>query len=440
MISKVIKEKEYIMEINKITLSGFRNLNKVVLNLEDLIALISTNNYGKSNVLSGIKFGIDFINANETQKHRMMKWIKGIPLNKELDKENYSFEMEIETMVNGNKYIMQYGYEFKWFKNDNSGQKVIKEYLKIKQEEDKRFTLYLSRIDDNAVYKSSETGRCSTKLKIGNDELLINKLKAFDNLFYIEIINRINSIKFYIERHLDASNLYKQDLLVKGSLDELDFENTSNIPRMMFNLKNEYPDKFELLTNCFMQLFPEIKEIHIEELKLKNSTKEISEDVPFRIPNEIYRIMVLNKNLNQAVDFNNMSDGAKRIFLQLAIIIIAEIQGYAFVAIEEPENSIHPLLFQSYLRIISQFKGKCKIIITSHSPYLLKYIQTYNIYVGLPNQKGIAEFYSIKKKNERAIEKIANQYNISIGDYLFELINGTEDDIEELKELLEVKE
>ena len=162
------------------------------------------------------------------------------------------------------------------------------------------------------------------------------------------------------------------------------------------------------------------------------------EDIPFKISNELYRIMVFDKNLNQPINFDSMSDGAKRIFLQLATIIIAEIQGYAFVAIEEPENSIHPMLFQSYLRIISQFKGDCKIIITSHSPYLLRYLKTDNIYVGIPSNNGVASFSHIKKSCEKQLEKISNQFDTSIGDYIFELLNGTDEDIEDLKEVLEV--
>lgn len=438
MIDNLIKEKEYMMKINNIVLSGFRNLKKSIFELDDLIALISTNNYGKSNALSGIKFGIDFISINEKGKDVMMKWMKGIPLNKELALENYQIEFEIVTDIEEETYIIQYGYEFKWFRNDGTGQKIIGEYLKLKKEEDKRFSLYINRDENGAFYKSSDTGRCSTKININTNELVINKLRAFDNLFYIEIINRLNSIKFHIERHLDASQSYEEDPFIRVDTEELDLENTGNIPRMIYNLKKEHTNKYQLLIDSFMQLFPEIKDVHVEELEFKYNKKVFPEDIPFRISNELYRIMVFDKNLNQPINFDSMSDGAKRIFLQLATIIIAEIQGYAFVAIEEPENSIHPMLFQSYLRIISQFKGDCKIIITSHSPYLLRYLNTDNIYVGIPSNNGIASFSHIKKSSKRQLEKISNQFNTSIGDYIFELLNGTEEDIEDLKELLEV--
>lgn len=428
------------MKINKIVLSGFRNLKRNTFMLEDLIALISTNSYGKSNALTGIRFGIDFINAHEKIKDIMMRWKKGIPLNKQLALENYSIEFEMMTEIGKDQYVIQYGYEFKWFRNDGNGRKIVGEHLKLKKQEDKRFSAYITRNEKEAFFKSSDTGRCSTKINIKDNELIINKLKAFDDLFYIEIINRLNSIKFHIERHLDASKFYEEDPIIRNNIEELNLENTTNMPRMIYNLKKDYFNKFELLINSFMQLFPNIKDVHVEELEFKYDKKRFSEEVPFRISNEMYRIMVFDKNLNQPINFGSMSDGVKRIFLQLATIIIAEIQGYAFVAIEEPENSIHPMLFQSYLRIISQFKGDCKIIITSHSPYILRYLNVDSIYVGIPNDRGMAEFSHIKKSCEKQLEKIANQYNMSIGDYIFELLNGTEEDIQELKELLEKKD
>ena len=142
MIEDPIKEREYIMKINSITLSGFRNLKESSFKLEELIALIATNNYGKSNILTGIKFGIDFIKGDEKLKDTMMKWVKGIPLNKELATQNYKIEFEMSTDINEKKYIIQYGYELKWYRNDRTGQKIVAEHLKIKKEEDKRFSLY----------------------------------------------------------------------------------------------------------------------------------------------------------------------------------------------------------------------------------------------------------------------------------------------------------
>ena len=94
-----IRKREYIMNINQITVSGFRNVKKCTLNFDELISLVSTNNYGKSNSLGGIDFGIDFIKASEIGKKNMMAWVKGIPLNKELASENYKINLELSTEI-----------------------------------------------------------------------------------------------------------------------------------------------------------------------------------------------------------------------------------------------------------------------------------------------------------------------------------------------------
>lgn len=425
------------MDINQIVVSGFRNVKKCALKFDELISLVSTNNYGKSNGLSAINFGIEFLNETENGKKRMMEWGKGIPLNRELASNNYKFELELSTEIKQDIYNIKYGYEFKWYRNDGTGSKIVKEYLKFRKNEDKKYSTYIERDENKSYYKSSDSGRCSSKININSTELILNKLKAFDDLYYIELINELNELKIHIERHLDASDSYHIDPFVRKDIDVFDLDNSNNIPRLIYYLKEQREDKYNLLVNSFKLLFPEITQVQVKELKFSYSKKEFPEEIPFRVANAIYRIMVVDKNLNQPINFDCMSDGAKRIFLQLATIIISEMQGYSIIAIEEPENSIHPSLFQSYLRIIEQFRGKCKIIITSHSPYLLKYLKSSNIYIGVPNDSGIAMFSTIKKSKIKLLEEIAKKYGISIGDYIFELLNGTDDDKLELRELLE---
>ena len=93
-----------------------------------------------------------------------------------------------------------------------------------------------------------------------------------------------------------------------------------------------------------------------------------------------------------------MSDGAKRVFMILARIILANEGNVSLIAIEEPENSVHPSLFQAYIQIISQLLDNCKIIITSHSPYVVSYLEPSWIHVGVNRQPGIAEFFTFKKR------------------------------------------
>ena len=132
-----------------------------------------------------------------------------------------------------------------------------------------------------------------------------------------------------------------------------------------------------------------------------------------------------------------MSDGAKRVFLLLLCLLLADINGLSLIAIEEAENSIHPSLLQSYLRVISQFLGECIVIITSHSPYIIQYLELSNIYIGLPNPKGMAKFFKVRQSMQKALINEASNVDISVGDYIFDLLSGSENDIAELDRFLE---
>ena len=79
------------------------------------------------------------------------------------------------------------------------------------------------------------------------------------------------------------------------------------------------------------------------------------DDVPFVVSDSVYLLFVRDKNLCRLIDFEAMSDGAKRVFMILTKIIMASLEerNISLIAIEEPENSIHPSLFRTYLQIIA---------------------------------------------------------------------------------------
>lgn len=292
---------------------------------------------------------------------------------------------------------------------------------------------------DQAYYCSTETGRCNSKVKIEDNDLIVNKLKAFDSLYYNEIIKRINGLRVYIDRHLDATDSYSPDPIVQKNVDALEMEGI-NLPREIFSLKKKYPQKYDLLMNAFMQLFPQIKEIDVEEVSVNTKLKkELLDDLPFKLSKEVYILYVNDCNLNQPINFEDMSDGAKRVFLLLTNIIIADLNNLSLIAVEEPENSIHPSLLQNYLRVVTQLLGETRIIITSHSPYIIQYLEPHNIYVGMPGKYGVAQFKRIRTSAQKALINDASNSEMSTGDYLFELLSGTEEDIQTIEQYLETE-
>lgn len=408
------------MKIQAVLIDGFKNLSNVKIKLDNITALVALNNFGKSNVLSGIDFGLGFIKATEEEKKDMMANSDFIPENINAIGRNYKFEMEALTVMNKIEYRMLFAYEFVWEFSDRSEPHIVSEVLKIKREgKGNKYQQLINRNSHNAVYKSSETGRCSSKINVEPTEFVLNKLRAYDELFYATIIKKFHTIRFYMENNLDAKKFYKPDPIIRKGLEGINID-ASNLPRVIYQLKESYPDKFELLKDIYMNLFPNVKDIIVKQYSF--SGKELPEDVPFVMANSIYVLYVADKNILSPVPFEVMSDGAKRVFMILTKIILANVANIALIAIEEPENCVHPSLFRDFIQVICQLLDDCKVIITSHSPYIISYLEPSWIHVGINKQPGIATFFAFKKSGEKLLQKDAAEFKMSTGDYLFSMM------------------
>ena len=413
-----------------VVIDGFKNLSNVKIRFDNITALVALNNFGKSNVLSAIDFGIAFIKAGLEEKQSMMANSNLIPLNKLMLGRNYKYEMEVSTEIQSQEFIVKYGFEFNWRDSAQKEPQIVAEYLKVKENDNgKKFTQLINRLGSRAFYKSSETGRCSSRINVEPAELVVNKLRAFDGIYYYEIIKKLNNMKIYMEDNLDPRSFYLPDPIIRKGL-ESEMINADNLPRIIFFLKTQYSSKFELLKEVFLQLFPYIEDVIVEQFSLNGTVgDQIPDDAPFAFSKYIYVLLVKDCNLSNTINFEYMSDGAKRVFMILTKIIVSGISNVSLIAIEEPENSVHPGLFQAYIRIINQLLDDCKVIITSHSPYIVSYLDPAWIHVGLQKNPGVAEFYSFKKSGQKQLQSDAAQFNMGMGDYLFSLLSDSDDSL-----------
>lgn len=431
MVLNMIKKKGHVtMKIQAVLIDGFKNLSHVKITFDNITALVALNNFGKSNVLSGIDFGLSFIKASMDDKLEMMANSNLIPINQSMQGRNYKFEVEVLTEDAGQEYRVQYGYEFSWQYDEEDEPEIVQEYLKMKlDEKGQKYTQLITRTKDSALYKSSETGRCSSNIKVEPSELVINKLRAYDELYYAEIIKKLNGMRMYMENNLDVKSFYQPDPIIRKGF-ENEMINADNLPRIIFNLKKQNPDKFELLKDVYFQLFPDIENVIVKNYKINAvENDQLPDDVPFILTNSIYVLFVKDKNLANPVNFSMMSDGAKRVFMILTKIIVSSVSNISLIAIEEPENSVHPGLFQAYMQIISQLLDDCKVIITSHSPYIISYLEPAWVHVGVNRRPGVAEFFAFKKSGQKQLESDAAGFHMSTGDYLFSMLTDPENNI-----------
>lgn len=443
------------MLVEKIRIDGFRNIDNTEIKFNNSItALVGLNNYGKSNILNGISFALNFIRADSNLKQALMSDEISLPINKKTAYRDFYFEIEFSDTINDKKIYTNYEYSFEWIKNKGKGSVIKKECLKIRDSNSKKYTTYIRRTMDACSYKSSETGRCDSKLRIANNELALNKLKHYDNLFYYNLVESIHNIKIELNNFYDPIYAFNNIpfFQIRG-INQLDLNRDfgNNIGEVLYSIKENYKEKYELLINSFMSLIDNIEYIEPICTDLKNDpifpkifnenliTKESNNnnDVPFIIPEKYYTVIVKETYNNQQTTFQNVSNGTKRMFLLLTSAIVADIKKIPLIAFEELENSIHPYLFQKLIILLSEIVTNCRVLFTSHSPYLIQYFDLDNIYIGVPSIDRTAVFKKVKKQLYNKVLKNSQNEGISTGDYLFNLLVDSYSDNSELCSYLE---
>ncbi|RDC54340.1 ATP-binding protein [Pedobacter chinensis] len=427
------------MLIKRIEVGGFANLDRFQLELSKFNALVALNNYGKSNAIFALDFAIDFIKANTAKKDNMMAYMPYIPTNIHNDKLPYHFEIEFETGLKKDIQTVLYAFSFDWIKNKKKDGKIIRsESLKVKSAKEAKFKTYILREFEKATYLPSPSGRCDRTVKIKSDELVINKLLNFDDLFYLSILAEINEISI-----LNVNTLEHPDKLFRRiAQDVVKTEYSVKVPEefdvafFIYSLEKLKSPFYNIFRDAVMTLLPCLEDFEPVEIDMKAISSRKKVNVPLEFPEKIYDIQVKERNCNQYTAIDRLSSGSQKLFYVLAMAIAAEINKVPLITFEELENSIHPGLLQKLLQILSGILENTKIMITSHSPYLLQYLDAEQISIGMPNKKGLATFRKIKKSKLKKITDIAQQEGMSFGDFIFDqMIDSAMGESEVLNEL-----
>lgn len=427
----IIKYMIEMVSLNKIKVQGFANIDSVVLDLQQITALLAPNNYGKSNVLNAIIYGFLFMRQLPEIRKKMMGFEPYISVNKYLAGKPYSFEIEGSI---GENVSFQYGYSFVWKryrKNEDgivdAGGYIDKEFLKIKTQngEKQKFTTLVHRdTPKSAKYMPSQTGRCDKDLIIDDNELVLNKLSNYDDLFYNQYIQTIKNVRIIDAEYLsDPEEFFALKMVVQDEKHK--YLSGGQIASYLYNLKKEDPDTYALLLSAITILIPAIESI--EPIVIMANKLKVDDDAPYEYPDQ-HELVVKEKYNNQQTRFQYLSTGSMKLLYLLTTIIRASREGVQLLLVEELENSIHPSLLHALLDVVKSFLGNTKLLFTSHSPNLLKYMTAPQIYVGLPSNMGEADFRTIKSSKVKSVLQIASAGEMAFGEYLFELLQDAEND------------
>ncbi len=443
------------MKLLSITVGGFKNLNTTKIKLNGITALISPNNYGKSNFLEAIDFGIAFFHASRKVRKNMMSWIKGIPLCSKLENSEYEFIIEFEDEKLEQYKFVRYGFTFRWHRDDNTGCCITNEWIDARENTSVRYTSYLKR--NEKKYRKGKSTSAYRNIDLDELQLAIDVLDTVEDIEFSSVIKAIQNVSFRICSSLDLRDCYQPSPVEYISDDEdcIKFDD-SDVPKALCYLQNNDPERYQLFKDALFTLFPEFTNVNVyeytidatksnQEVRIATVTnkditeKEIEEKIPFKLREHIYRFFVKCEYMNQPISMEYMSTGTKRAIWLLTNAFIAQNIGIKIVGIEEIETSIHIKLMKTLLETITEALEDTTLLISSHSPYLIQYLKPEKIYIGVPNNDGIAEFRRIQEKKMKYIIENAREIGLSVGEYLFELLSGDSESYEILESFLEVR-
>lgn len=429
------------MKIKSIMVGGFKNLAKSKIEFEGIAALLAINNYGKSNLLEAIDFGMDFINAQPRERKNMMGYTKAIPLTPTTQDQEFFFEINLSEPNLGEYTHIKYGYSFVWYRDDRSGARITDEWLDARCSESVRYTSYIKRAKQQ--YRKCKNTQSFKSISLDSNQLAIDILPLIQDIEIGQVAACLHSMDYRICSSLDLRSKFQPipfEYITDQAGQAVAFDD-DDIPRALYSLKINYPDKYNLFEDAVFTLFPEFskiivsavdasavaqQEIHSIQMVIKDGKLAQSEidhlQPPVKLKEELYRLIIVSKHLNQPLSIANMSAGTKRVIWLLANIFIAACANINVIGIEEIETSIHPKLLKSLLEILSDTAGDTCIILSSHSPYLIQYLKATNLYIGVPNDNGVANFRRIKKSKAKQLISISRDQDMSIGEFVFDTL------------------
>lgn len=130
-------------------------------------------------------------------------------------------------------------------------------------------------------------------------------------------------------------------------------KNGGNLAQVLLSLHNERPKTFDKIEDMLKQAIPQIDELL----------------TPLTEGGDTY-VAIREKGFDSPFDYFQVSDGTLRLLAYITAITANEPKLICF---EEPENFIHPRLFELLVEILK--RSDKQIILSTHSPYLVDWVE-----------------------------------------------------------------
>lgn len=403
------------MKIQGFTIEGISNIEHLGLVIESMNAIIAPNGYGKSNVLRAIEFGIKFLTASEQERRAMLN-SRFKPNNTVMALQDFFFEISGNLDFNGTELMFLYRYKAAWQTVDSEG-RILEESLKVKAPSDQRYRqLIIRQKTDECLIQPSATSRCIKPLNVNSLQLALSLIADSSVMYLYNMTKQITDVAIPNLETLDNPESYFSVEESKG----VQMLNGMTLSQYLFHLKQSNDQNYFVLVDGIQQLLPQIIEISPEEIVLADGQSKI------------YDIRVKEKFNAQPTSIRQLSSGSKRIIFLFTLCIAAQKKSIPMIMLEEPENSVHPRLMENLLLAMQNYASDTKILITSHSPYLMRYLQPQQMYFGLPKADGIAHFAQVNPSKMKYLYRYAGDMELTFGEFMFDFMLDIENDSDKI--------
>lgn len=381
------------MYVSKIRIKNFKTFNDVSLDLNKFNVLIGACGSGKTNFVEVFELfkdiSYDFHEAINKHGGGYVKNFNLLENNLESCLEIKFMNVDKSITLDSNNILISFNtidYEicFNFDENDCKVQnEIVKLNCTIQNNNNEKF-------EDNEIIIKNNNGQIETKFSNDTEDLEISEIIP-PNLVDIvsqdfqkdnsPIINSpLSSIPIKWGNFFKNISSYDFDPKFCKNINTTNKEKLTkhggNLPLVLKNILNDEKLKKEFLI-YYTNMLPYIKEVSVEKI--------LDEERIF---------MIVEKYNNVKIPSPFISDGTSTI---MAILIAIYFQDGEIILIEEPERHIHPSLINQLLLMMESTDKQ--LVITTHSPELLKYSELENILFISRDNNGFSDIIKVIDNN-----------------------------------------
>lgn len=322
----------------RLSAKNFKSLKDVTVEFRPFNVLIGPNNSGKTNILHCLNFLAECMKKREifetfgTQGFASFVWG---------GQENLRIEVQMTAVLNSSQ--LTYGLSVAGPPHRTpfvvKEEAVLREATKAKSlleiKEGKGF--YLDEHSHQKVSFNPEPTQCALSVLVEREKTPT----------LISLREWLSQWAFY---HFDPAQMREYWL----SQEEFRLEpDGRNLAQVLHSLQSSYPEKFRLIEETFQSSFEEVEQI----------TTPIRRDAPKTT------ISIKEKPFDKPFPSWVLSDGELKTLAMLASLYSPT--PPPLMALEEPENFIHPHLLEFVVDLLKSASDRMQILLTTHSPLMV---------------------------------------------------------------------